>query len=106
MPEQWPIKNANVLMVKNLTLVPDKKKELESDLHQDEFLKDYEKVLGYQPHFEFKSKMQASMRSQRTSLVPLFMLADEVMKVKWRWMTHWMDMGLPSLVMITKEHVS
>ena len=37
---------------------------------------------GYKPAFEFKSKMQASMRSKRTLLVPLFMLADKVMKVK------------------------
>ena len=103
--EQWPTKDANAFMVKNLNLVTNQKKELESDLQQDEFLRDYKKVLGYKPAFKFKSKMQASMRSQRTSLVPLFMLADEDMKVKEMWKTHWLDVGLPLLRMITQRHV-
>ena len=37
---------------------------------------------GYKAHFEFKNKMFKSMKSQRTSLVLLFKLTDEVMKVK------------------------
>ena len=69
-------------MTKNLTLIPDQKKELESDLVQESFLKDFEKVPGYKASFEFKNKMFASMRSQRTSLVPLFKLRDTVTRVK------------------------
>ena len=34
------------------------------------------------PHFQFKSKMQDSMRSQRTLLVPLFKLVEKVIRVK------------------------
>ena len=59
-------------MSKNLTLVPVQRKELESDLVQESFLKDYEKVPGYKASFEFKTKIFASMRFQRTSLVPLW----------------------------------
>ena len=70
-------------MAKNLTLVPDQKKELERDLIQESFLKNYEKVPGYKTSFEFKNKMFAFMRSQRASLVPLFKLRDEIGKVKW-----------------------
>ena len=40
------------------------------------------KVPGYKASFEFKNKMFASMRSQRTSLVPLFKLRDAVTRVK------------------------
>ena len=69
-------------MVKSLTLVSEQKKELESDLIQESLLKDFEKVPGYKASFEFKNKMFASMRSQRTSMVPLFKLGDEITKVK------------------------
>ena len=55
---------------------------MESYLVQDSFLKDFEKVPGYKASFEFKNKMFASMRSQRTSLVPLYKLADAVTRVK------------------------
>ena len=54
---------------------------MESDLNDNNFLKEYEKVLGYKSHFEIKSKIQPSKRLQRTSLVPIFVLADEVTKV-------------------------
>ena len=40
----WPTKDAKVFLVKNLTLVSNNKKECESDLHQGEFLKEYEHV--------------------------------------------------------------
>ena len=78
----WPTKDVNSFMAKNLTLVSEQKKELESDLVQESFLKDYEKVPGYKASFEFKNKMFASMRAQRTSLVPLFKLGDEITWVK------------------------
>ena len=51
------------------------------DLDQDEFLNEFENIPDYKPHYEFKSKMQASVRLERISLVPLFKLADEVMRV-------------------------
>ena len=51
---------------------------MESDLEQESFLKDFEKVPGYKANFKFKN----SMRSQRTSFVPLFKLGDEITKVK------------------------
>ena len=66
----WLTKDANVFMTKNLTLVPDQKRELESDQVQKSFLKDLEKVPGYKASFEFKNKVFTSMRSLRTSLVP------------------------------------
>ena len=69
-------------MAKNLSPVPDQKKELENDLLQESFLKDFENVPGYKASFEFKNKMFASMRSQRTALVPLFKLGDEITRVK------------------------
>ena len=55
---------------------------MESDLVQEIFLKDYEKVPGYKASFEFKNKMFASMRSQRTSLVLCLNLGDMVTRVK------------------------
>ena len=55
---------------------------MESYLVQESFLKHFEKVPGYKASFEFKNKMFASMRSQRTSLVPLYKLGDAVTRVK------------------------
>ena len=69
-------------MAKNLTLVPEQKMELESDLNQEAFLKDFEKNPSYKQAFDFKTKMFASLKSQRTSLVPLFRLTDQVSQVK------------------------
>ena len=80
--EVWLTEDANTFMTKHLTLIPEQRKELESDLVQESFLKDYEKTPGYKASFEFKTKMFASMRSQRTSLVPLFKLTDFLAKVK------------------------
>ena len=77
-PDIWLTKDANAFMSKNLTLIPEQRKELESDLIQESFLKDYEKVPGYKASFELNNKIFTSMRSQRTSLVPLFKLEDTV----------------------------
>ena len=54
---------------------------MESNLNDNNFLKEYEKVQGYKSHFEIKSKIQTSMRLQRTLLVQIFFLPDEVTKV-------------------------
>ena len=80
--EAWPTKDANAFINKHLTLVLEQRKELESYLVQESFLKDFEKTPGYKASFEFKTKMFTSMRSQRISLVPLFKLTDFVAKVK------------------------
>ncbi len=80
--ERWPTKEANAFMNKHITLVPQQRKDLESDLTQESFLKDFEKSPSYKASFEFKTKMFASMKSQRTSLVPLFRLTDSVTQVK------------------------
>ena len=40
------------------------------------------KTPDYKPEFEFKAKLQAQIRSQSTSLIPLFMMADEAVRVK------------------------
>ena len=79
---EWPTKELNSFIVKHLTLVPEQKKEFECDLVQESFLKDYEKVPGYKSSFEYKNKQFASIRAQRTSLVPLFKLVDELTQVK------------------------
>ena len=80
--ERWPTKEANAFMAKNLTLVPEQRIELESDLIQETFLKDFEKNPSFKAAFDFKTKMFASMKSQRTSLVPLFRLTDQIAQVK------------------------
>ena len=78
----WQTKEANAFSTKFLTLIPDQKRALESDLVMETFLRDYEKTPGYRSAFEFKNKMFASMRSQRTALVPLFKLGDEITWIK------------------------
>ena len=80
----WPTKDANAFMNKHLTLVPKQRRELESDLFQENFLKDFEKNPRYKASFDFKTKMFALMMSQRTSLVPLFKLTDFLARVKQR----------------------
>ena len=69
-------------MNKHFTLVPDQRKGLESDRVLESFPKDFEKTPGYETSFEFKTKLFALMRSQRTSLVPLFKLTNFVARVK------------------------
>ena len=80
-------------MNKHLTLIPEQRKELESDLTQESFLKDLEKNPSYKASFEFKTNMFTSMKSQRTSLVPLFRLIDSVAQVKHVWMKLWTLVG-------------
>ena len=50
-PDVWLTKDANTFMTKNLTLIPEQKRELESDLVQETFLKDFEKVPYYKDIF-------------------------------------------------------
>ena len=53
--EVWLTKDANAFISKNLTLIPEQRKELESDLVRKSFLKDYEKNPGYKASFRFKT---------------------------------------------------
>ena len=69
-------------MTQYLQLVTDQKKGLERDIIQKDFMNDFEMVPSNKTHFEFKIKMQASQRSMKTSLVPLFKLADEIHQIK------------------------
>ena len=80
--ERWPTKEAKAFMAKNLTLIPEQKVELESNLYQEAFLKEFEKNPSYKQAFDFKTKMFTSMKYQRTALVPLFRLTDQVTQVK------------------------
>ena len=65
-------------MKKYLTLVPNKKMNLESDLYLEPFLKEHEKNAFYKPVYDFKTKMFGSLKTQRTSLVLLFRLTDSI----------------------------
>ena len=75
---RWPTAEANAFMKKFLTLIPSQKMELESDLYQEEILKEHEKNPSYKQAFDFKTKMFGSLKSQRTSLILLFKLLDKV----------------------------
>ena len=75
---RWPSSEANAFMKKYLTLVPEQKMESESNLTQKAILKDFEKNPSFKQAFKFKTKMFASMKSQRTFLVPLFKFLDQV----------------------------
>ena len=50
-PDFWLTKDASAFMTKNLTLILEQKRELESDLVQESFLKDFEKVPCYEDSF-------------------------------------------------------
>ena len=69
-------------MKKYLTLIPDQKMRLESDLYLEPFLKEHERNPSFKQAFDFKTKMFGSLKSQRTSLVPLFKLTDSVTQIK------------------------
>ena len=58
---------------------PKQKKEYEANLQKEDFLKDYEKAPGFQAAFEYLWKMQASAKSLRTGMIPLFHLADTLL---------------------------
>ena len=65
-----------LLLIKTKNLPP------KSDLVQESFLKNFEKVPGYKASFDFKNKMFPLLRSQRTSLISLYKLRDVVTRVK------------------------
>ena len=61
---------------------------------------------SYKTSYEFKTKMFTSMRSQRTSLCPLFKLRDLVAKVKLQVDELWISVGLLSFRMVTLKLVT
>ena len=80
--ERWPSAEAHAFMKKYLTLIPDQRMRLESDLYLEPFLKEHKKNPSYKQAFDFKTKMFGSLKSQRTSLVPLFKLIDRLVEVR------------------------
>ena len=77
-----PSSEASSFMKKYLTLIPDQKMNLESDLYLEPFLKEHEKNPSYKQAYDFKTKMFGSLKAQRTALVPLFKLLDRLVEVK------------------------
>merc|ERR1712240_677876 len=69
-------------MKKYLTLIPEQRRTLKSDLYLEPFLKEHKKNLSFKQAFDFKTKMFGSLKSQRTSLVSLFKLLDRLVEVK------------------------
>ena len=67
--ERWPSAEASAFMKKYLTLVPDQKINLESDIYLEPFLKDHQKNPSYKQAYDFKNKMFGSLKTQRTSLI-------------------------------------
>ena len=80
--ERWPSAEANAFMKKYLTLIPEQRQQLESDLYMEPFLKEHERNPSFKQAFDFKTKMFGSLKSQRTSLVLLFKLLDRLVEVK------------------------
>merc|ERR1712240_414842 len=80
--ERWPTKEANAFMAKYLTLVPHQRKELESNLAQESFLKDHEKNLAYKQALKFKNRMLQYLKTQRTSLISILKFRDSVTDMK------------------------
>ena len=76
-------------MIKYLTLVPDQKMNLESDLYLEPFLMWHEKNPSYKLVYDFKTKMFGSLKAQRTSLVPLFIWLDRQWRSSKGWKILW-----------------
>ena len=64
-----PSVEASSFIKKYLTLIPDQKMNLESDLYQEPFLKEHEKNPSYKQAYDFKTKMFGSLKAQRPALV-------------------------------------
>ena len=69
-------------MKKYLTLIPEQRQQLESDLYMELFRRENERNPSFKQAFDFKTKMFGSLKSQRTSLVPLLKLLDRLVEVK------------------------
>ena len=80
--KRWPSAEANAFMNKYPTLIPEHRQQLESDLYMEPFLKEHERNPSFKQAFDFKTKMFGSLKSHRTSLVPLFKLLDRLVEVK------------------------
>ena len=60
---RWSTAEANAFMKKFLTLIPSQKVELESDLYQEDFLKEHKKNPFNKQAFNFKTKMLNNLLS-------------------------------------------
>ena len=80
--KRWPSAEAHTFMKKFLTLIPEQRKKLESDLYLEPFLKEYERNPSFKQAFDFKTKMFGSLKSQKMSLVLLFKLLERLLEVK------------------------
>ena len=92
---RWPSGEASAFMKNYLTLVPDQRMNLESDLYLEPFLKEHEKNPSYKQAYNFKTKMFGSLRAQRSALVPLFKMIDKTVEVKQK-VDDTLDMSRPS----------
>ena len=67
----WSIKEVNHLMVTHLKLDTQQDAQLNSDLQQENFLSEYEKLPQLQAIFDFKKRQQAAAVTLRTAQVTL-----------------------------------
>ena len=72
------VMEANQFMASNLQLAKEQDTILNSDLKQENFLQDYEKLPQFQPHYMFKRRQQAAAITLRGAEVPLLQLTDKL----------------------------
>ena len=74
----WSLKEANQFMATHLKLDTQQDAQLNSDLQQENFLSEYEKLPQLQAIFNYKKRQQAAAVTLRTAQVLLFCLADKL----------------------------
>ena len=72
------MKEANQFMAAHLKLDSQQDAQLNSDLKQENFLSEYEKLPQMQQIFDFKKRQQAAAVTLRTAQIPLFHIADKL----------------------------
>ena len=81
----WSLKEVNQFMATHLKLDTQQDAQLNSDLRQENFLSEYEKLPQLQAIFYYKKHQQAAAVALRTAPVPLFCLADKLGEAKQEW---------------------
>ena len=61
--ERWPSPEANAFMKKYLTLIPEQRQQLESDLYMEPFLKEHEINPSFNQAFVWLSKVTQNVFS-------------------------------------------
>ena len=74
----WSVKEANQFMAAHLKLDSQQDAQLNSDLKQENFLSEYEKLPQLQQIFDFKKRQQAAAVTLRTAQIPLFCIANKL----------------------------